>query len=98
MNNRRTGAVSPGTVGDTKCTLIIATWKDAMKTQPNPNTILLPPKAFSLIQTVLAGLTENQMNPQVSDEVVCGITLIKITFGNRPDAGKIAKAMKEGKL
>lgn len=66
------------------------------KTQPNPNTILLPPRANSLIQTTLESLTENQMNPQVGEEVICGVTLIKITFSNRPGAGKIAKAMKEG--
>lgn len=63
----------------------------------NPNTILLAPTATTVIQAILEALTNVQRNPQVSEEMICGFKLIKITFAPRPDEGKIAKAMKEGK-
>lgn len=64
------------------------------KQEPKPNTILLPVNATSLIQHVMASLTENQLNPQLGEETVVGIKLVKITYGKRPGEGQIAQAMK----
>lgn len=61
---------------------------------PNTNVILLPVTATLLIEKMMASLTRNEMNPQLSEEMVAGFKLAKITHDNRPGEGQIAQAMK----
>ena len=61
----------------------------------NGDVVLLAPSATELINSVMRSLTENGQACEVTEEVVAGFKLVKITVvGKRAGEGQIARAMK----
>lgn len=60
----------------------------------NQNIVLLPVAAEKLANEFCLGLVNAGIKFEVGTETVCGLELLKVTFGARPGAGASARMVK----